>query len=60
IYDDQDRELINFGKYKGRIAEEVLRQDPGYFAWIMKGDFTKNTKDCFTRIRKRINERSER
>ncbi|MDE5929558.1 MAG: 3'-5' exonuclease, partial [Muribaculaceae bacterium] len=60
VYDDQDRELINFGKYKGRLAEEVLRQDPGYYTWIMKGDFAKNTKDCFTRIRKRLNERSHR
>jgi len=60
IYDDQNREVINFGKYKGRLAEEVLRQDPGYLAWIMKGDFTKNTKDCFTRIRKRLNERTRR
>lgn len=60
IYDDQNREVINFGKYKGRLAEDVLRQDPGYLSWILKGDFTKNTKDCFTRIRKRINERTHR
>ncbi len=54
IYDDQHREVVNFGKYKGRIAEEVLRTDPSYYDWIMRGDFTKNTKDCFTRIRLRI------
>ncbi|MBP2691276.1 MAG: 3'-5' exonuclease [Muribaculaceae bacterium] len=53
IYDDQKREVINFGKYKGRIAEEVLRTDPGYYNWIMQGDFTKNTKDAFTRIKLR-------
>lgn len=53
IYDDQRREVINFGKYKGRLAEEVMRTDPGYYAWIMQGDFTKNTKDAFTRIRLR-------
>ena len=51
IYDDQKREVINFGKYKGRIAEEVLCTDPGYYNWIMQGDFTKNTKDAFTRIK---------
>ena len=28
IYDDQNREVINFGKYKGRLAEEVLRGKP--------------------------------
>ncbi len=53
VYDDQKREVINFGKYKGRLAEEVLRTDPGYYAWIMQGDFTKNTKDAFTRIKLR-------
>lgn len=53
VYDDQKREVINFGKYKGRIAEEVLRTDPGYYNWIMQGDFTKNTKDAFTRIKLR-------
>ena len=53
VYDDQKREVINFGKYKGRIAEEVLRKDPSYYSWIMQGDFPKNTKDCFTRIRLR-------
>ncbi len=28
IYDDNKREVINFGKYKGRLAEEVLASDP--------------------------------
>lgn len=54
IYDQQNREVINFGKYKGQVAEEVMRRDPSFFDWIMKGDFTKNTKDCFTRIRMRL------
>ena len=54
VYDDKKREIINFGKYKGRVAEEVLAQDPGYYGWIMQGDFTKITKDCFTRIRMRL------
>lgn len=53
VYDDDKNEIINFGKYKGRKAEEVLRHDPSYYNWIMKGDFTKNTKDCFARIYKR-------
>lgn len=51
IYDDQNREVINFGKYKGMLAEEVLRKDPSYLDWIMKGDFAQNTKDCFMRIK---------
>lgn len=54
VYDDMKREVINFGRYKGKLAEEVLKKDPGYYGWIMQGDFTKNTKDCFTRIKLRI------
>ena len=54
VYDDKKREVINFGRYKGKLAEEVLKKDPGYYGWIMQGDFTKNTKDCFTPIKLRI------
>ena len=51
IFDDKGREVINFGKYKGRLAEDVLSSDPGYYSWIMGGDFAQNTKNAFTRIR---------
>ena len=54
IYNDDDKEVVNFGKYKGMVAEDVLRKDPSYYDWIMRGDFAQNTKDCFTRIRLRM------
>lgn len=54
IYDDQHREVINFGKYKGQLAEAVLRRDPGYFSWIQQGDFPSNTKRCFMAIKLRL------
>lgn len=57
IYNEAGKEVINFGKYKGRLAEEVLKTDSGYYGWIMQGDFTKNTKDCFTRIKLRCNQK---
>ena len=50
IYNDDDKEVINFGKYKGKIAEDIIRKEPSYYDWIMKSDFAQNTKDCFTRI----------
>ena len=46
-------EYFNFGKYKGKTVAEVLRIDQGYYAWIMGGDFTYNTKQVLTRIRLR-------
>ena len=44
-------EAFNFGKYKGRPVADVLRTDPGYYSWMMAGDFTFNTKQVLTRIR---------
>ena len=46
-------EAFNFGKYKGRAVDEVLRVAPGYYSWMMSGDFTFNTKQVLTRIRLR-------
>lgn len=54
VYDDQHREVINFGKYKGRLASEVLTKDPGYFSWIQQGDFPSDTKRIFTAIKLRM------
>lgn len=54
VYDDNHREVINFGKYKGQLAENVLKSDPGYLGWIMQGDFPQNTKDAFKHIELRI------
>jgi len=54
IKDDNGREVINFGKYKGKLAEDVLRTDTGYYGWIMQGDFPQNTKDAFSHIYLRV------
>lgn len=51
VYNEQGVETINFGKYKGRTVTEVLSSDPGYFNWIMQGDFSQDTKNVFTRIK---------
>ena len=53
VYNDQDVEVFNFGKYKGVSVKEVLQKDPGYDSWIMQGDFTLNTKNVLTKIRLR-------
>ena len=46
-------EYFNFGKHKGKTVADVLRFDSGYYAWILGGDFTYNTKQVLTRIRLR-------
>lgn len=47
------QEVFNFGKHKGLPVTDVLKRDPGYFSWMLGGDFTYNTKQVLTRIRLR-------
>jgi DNA polymerase-3 subunit epsilon len=57
LLDDQGNprltEVFNFGKHKGIPVADVLHIDPGYYSWILSGDFTYNTKQVLTRIRLR-------
>ena len=46
-------EIFNFGKYKGRSVAEVLKTEPQYYDWMMKGDFPQYTKQKLTEIRTR-------
>jgi DNA polymerase-3 subunit epsilon len=43
-------EVFNFGKYKGKSVEDVLRGEPQYYDWMMKGDFPMHTKQKLTEI----------
>lgn len=43
-------EVFNFGKHKGRAVTDVLKAEPQYYDWMMKGDFPMNTKQKLTEI----------
>jgi len=43
-------EVFNFGKYKGKPVAPVLRSEPQYYDWMMKGDFPQHTKQKLTEI----------
>jgi DNA polymerase-3 subunit epsilon len=45
---------FNFGKYKGKSIEDVLRTDPGYYSWMMQGDFPQHTKQKLTEIKESL------
>ncbi|MBR5477322.1 MAG: 3'-5' exonuclease [Bacteroidaceae bacterium] len=53
VYDENGREVFNFGKYKGMPVDAVLDRDPSYYGWMMNGDFSLNTKQVLTRIKLR-------
>ena len=43
-------EVFNFGKHKGKPVIQVLKEEPQYYDWMMKGDFAMNTKQKLTEI----------
>ncbi len=43
-------EVFNFGKHKGKPVTLVLKQEPQYYDWMMKGDFPLHTKQKLTEI----------
>ena len=43
-------EIFNFGKHKGKPVTQVLKEEPQYYDWMMKGDFAMNTKQKLTEI----------
>lgn len=51
IRNDQGQEVFNFGKYKDMPVIDVFKRDPGYYSWILQGDFALNTKQVLTRIK---------
>ena len=50
IYNDKGVETFNFGKHKGRTIAEVMKAEPQYYDWMMKGEFPMNTKQKLTEI----------
>ena len=53
-YNDKQEEVFNFGKYKGRRVDDVFREEPSYYAWMMNGDFPLYTKKVITEIYLRL------
>jgi len=54
IFNENGEEVFNFGKYKGQLVVNALKRDPGYYSWIMQGDFSGDTKKKLTDIANRL------
>lgn len=49
-FNDAGKEIFNFGKHKGRTVADVLKAEPQYYDWMMRGDFPLHTKQKLTEI----------
>ncbi len=53
VFNEQGVEVFNFGKHKGKTVEQILKEEPSYYSWMMNGDFPLNTKQVLTAIKLR-------
>lgn len=51
VYDDKGIERFNFGKHRGKPVLEILKKEPSFYDWMMKGDFPLDTKRKLTQLR---------
>ncbi len=53
IMNEKGVEVFNFGKHKGKPVEDVFKEEPAYYSWMMNGDFPLYTKKILTEIKLR-------
>lgn len=51
VYNEKGIEVFNFGKHKDKPVVEIFTKEPGYYSWMMQGDFPAYTKKIITKIR---------
>lgn len=54
-----DVPFVNFGKHKGKTLRQVWKEDPSYFDWVDKGDFTLDTKRQFAKLKEQYKAEKE-
>jgi DNA polymerase III subunit epsilon len=59
VFNENKVEVFNFGKNKGVSVEEVFIKEPGYYGWLMNGDFPRSTKKVFETIMNRTREKRQ-
>ncbi len=51
VRNEKGEAVINFGKHKSKPVLQVLKDEPSYYDWVMKGDFPLDTKRRLTEIK---------
>ncbi|MGB0423231.1 MAG: exonuclease domain-containing protein [Flavobacteriales bacterium] len=51
VYNDDNEVVFNFGKNKGKTVKSILEKEPGYYGWMMQGDFPLYTKRVMKSIK---------
>jgi len=60
VFNEDNEEIFNFGKHKGKTVEQVFDTEPSYYAWMKQGDFPLYTKKKLGEIWDRWNKKKEK
>lgn len=50
VMNEKNQAVFNFGKHRFKPVNDVFRAEPGYYQWMMDGDFPLDTKRKLTRL----------
>ncbi|WEK21124.1 MAG: exonuclease domain-containing protein [Candidatus Pedobacter colombiensis] len=59
VFNENEEEIFNFGKHKGKTVEQVFDIEPSYYAWMKQGDFPLYTKKKLEEIWARWNKKKD-
>ena len=54
VFNEKKEIIFNFGKHKGKTVRDILLNEPGYYNWMMDGDFPQQTKNVLSKIRQSL------
>jgi len=54
VFNKDGKEVVNFGKHKGVLVIDVLKKEPSFYDWVLKGEFPLDTKRKLTEIKLRM------
>ncbi|TAH01809.1 MAG: DNA polymerase III subunit epsilon [Sphingobacteriales bacterium] len=59
VFNENDVEVFNFGKHKGKPVVTVFEEEPSYYAWMMNGDFPLYTKNRLEKLWQKFKEQKQ-
>src|SRR5579859_458224 len=48
VRNEKGQVIFNFGKHKSKLVDQVFKDEPAYYDWMMNGDFPLDTKRKLT------------
>lgn len=54
VYNEKGHIVFNFGKHTGKNVEDIFKNEPSYYSWMMNGEFSIHTKKIITDIYQKV------